>query len=151
MHPGLRRLRGIVGMGLVWALGGAALGAGLELIDNVAPGALPFITSVDMWPQTLALVALRRGLAFGILLAILGGRRRFEEFTVGQFTAWGALAGTILAAIGNATGGSLDIGAITIALSAFGGASTLVVARTVERRVLIGRGEAPRISAERDP
>ena len=136
-----RRIRAVIGLGLLWALGGLAVGAAIELVDNVLPAAHGFTRQVDMWPQTLALLAFRRGVVFAVLVALLGGRRRFEQFTYGQFTAWGALAGLAFGAVALALGASLVPVVITTLLSAFGGAASLGLARAAEARGLLGTAD----------
>lgn len=45
----LRRIRGVLGMGLIWAVGGLAIGGLFELLDNVLPMAHPFTRQVHMY------------------------------------------------------------------------------------------------------
>ncbi len=136
----LRRIRGVLGMGLIWAVGGLAIGGLFELIDNVLPMAHPFTRQVDMWPQLLAILAFRRGVLFAIVLGIARGHRRFEDFTLAQFTAWGAASGLVLGLVSMAMGGGVLFLAVTTLLSAIGGASSLVLARVAERRGLLDAG-----------
>ena len=142
MTHGLRRIRGVVGMGLIWAVGGMMVGGAFELIDNVLPGALPFIQRVDMWPQTLAIPGFLGGLAFGVVLAIVGSRRRFDELSFAAFTAWGAVAGLLLGGIAVALGirAPLLAVAITTVGSAVLAAGSLALARVAQHRELLAAG-----------
>jgi hypothetical protein len=101
---------------------------------------------VDMWPQLLAILAFRRGVLFAVILGLARGRRRFDEFTLPQFAAWGAAAGLALGLVSVASGAGVLFLAITTLLSAVGGAGSLALARVAERRGLLGAGAAgPRL------
>lgn len=134
----LRRLRGALGLAAVWAGAGIGLGGLFELIDNVAPGAFPFIGRVDMWPQTLALFFFIAALIFAGLLAIGERHRRFDELSLKRFAAWGALAGALLGGYGMLQGASgLFLGIMT-AGSALTATGSMLVVRVVERRGRLG-------------
>lgn len=140
MQKWLRRVRGVVGMGLLWAVGWAGVGGVIELLANVLPGGLLMASAVDMWPQTLAILGFRRGVVFGVVLGIAGGRRRFEEFSLSQFAAWGAVAGLVLGAVAMAKGAGVVFVGITTLLSAVAGAGSLALARMAEKRELFDSG-----------
>jgi hypothetical protein len=127
-------------MGLIWALGGLAIGGLIELLDNILPGGLAMASAVDMWPQTLAILAFRRGLVFGAVLGIARGRRRFEELSLAQFALWGAAAGLVVGAVAIAKGAGVGFVVVTTLLSAIAGAGSLALARMAEGRGLLGRG-----------
>jgi hypothetical protein len=144
MRQWLRRIRGVLGMGLIWAVGGLGVGGLIELLDNVLPGGLAMASAVDMWPQTLAIVAFRRGVVFAIVLGLARGHRRFEDFSLAEFAAWGAVAGVVLGVLAVAMGSGIGFAAVTTLLSAAGGASELALARMAERRELLPAGpDAP--------
>ncbi|MGZ8413628.1 MAG: hypothetical protein ACXW05_12910 [Gemmatirosa sp.] len=135
-----RRIRGVLGMGLIWAIGGMGIGGLIELIDNVLPAAHGFTRQVDMWPQTLAIPGFVAGVVFAIVLGIAGGRRRFEELSFQRFAAWGAVTGLLVGALGMSFGAPvLFLGVMTV-LSVIGASSTLGLARLAERRGFIGAG-----------
>ncbi len=53
---------------LTWAAAGVLVGALIEVTDNVAPGALPFASLVDIWPPVLAILGFLGGaLCSGVL------------------------------------------------------------------------------------
>ena len=142
MKQWLRRARGVVGMGLIWAAGGMGVGGMIELLDNVLPGGLAMASAVDMWPQTLAIPGFIAGLVFGAVLGIVGSRRRFDELSLPRFTAWGAVAGLLLGGLTVVLGIRAPILAVTITTlgSAVAAAGSLVLARFVERRELLSAG-----------
>ena len=141
MRDWLRRIRAVVGMGLLWAVGGLGVGGLIELVDNVLPAAHPMTRLVDMWPQTLALLAFFCGLVFAVLLGIMGRRRRFDQFSLGQFAALGVLAGLVFGALGMALGAGVMLVGVTTLLSGIGGAASLLLARKAEQWRLLGRGD----------
>lgn len=142
MGTWLRRVRGVLGMGVVWAIGGLGVAAVLEGADNVTPGGIQAIHVVDMWPPVLLVAGFVGGLAFGTLLGIVGGRRRFEELSFGRFTALGATTGLLLAGVVVATGGPALAAAVMVVSGTVGGATSLAVARAAERRGLLHGGVA---------
>jgi hypothetical protein len=127
-------------MGLIWAVGGLLLGGLIELVDNVLPVAHPLTRLVDMWPQTLAILAFPYGVIFAIVLGIVGRRRRFEEFSLSQFAAWGAVAGLVLGVLAMARGAGVVFVGITTLLSAIAGAGSLALARKAEQWGLLRTG-----------
>lgn len=140
MRSSLRRIRGALGMGLVWAVGGALVGGLIELIDNVLPGALPWISRVDMWPQTLAIPGFLGGVVFAAVLGIAGGRRRFGELSFARFAAWGALAGLLLGGVAMAVGAPAFFLGITTLASAVAASGSLALARMAEKRASLEGG-----------
>jgi hypothetical protein len=136
----LRRIRGAFGMGLLWAVGGAGVGGLIELLDNVLPGGFAMASAVDMWPQTLAIPSFLGGVVFAVVLGIAGGRRRFDELSLPQFAAWGAVAGLLLGGLGMWIGAPVLFLAITTLWSAGAAAGSLALARRTEDRELLAAG-----------
>ncbi len=128
----LRRLRGALGLGLLWAAAGAIAGGAIELALNLLPGPDLFL-GVDMWPAALAIPAFLAGIVFSIVLALGEGRRSFDQLTLPRFGLWGAVGGALL---GTVLGlpivviGSLSV---TSGLSAL---ATLALARRATRAEL---------------
>jgi hypothetical protein len=135
-----RRIRGALGMGLVWAIAWGIFGGLLEAIDNVLPGGWPAIHFVDMWPQTLAMVGFPCGIVFGIVLGLAAGRRRFHDLSFSQFAGWGALAGVVAGALGMLIGAGPLLLVVTTLGSTLAGTGSLGLARVAERRGLLGAG-----------
>ena len=67
-----RRIPGPVRMALTWAVAGVLIGALIETIDNVAPGALPFASLVDIWPPVLAIVGFLGGAVCSLVVWLAG-------------------------------------------------------------------------------
>lgn len=135
-----RRIRGAVGMGVVWAIGGAGIGGMIELLDNVLPGGLAMASAVDMWPQTLAIPSFMLGVVFAVVLGVVGARRRFDELSVPQFAAWGAMAGLLLGLWPVSNGAPPYALAVTSIWSAIAASGSPALARRAEYRELLAAG-----------
>lgn len=137
----LRRIRGAIGMGLVWAVGGAGIGMFIELLANVLPGGFPLASRVDIWPVVLAIAGFLCGGVFSVVLGIAARRRSIGELSVPKFAAWGAFAGLLLGGfLVLAVGADVAFIAITTAGSAIGAAGSLALARMGVERPLLDRG-----------
>jgi hypothetical protein len=129
----LRRLRGALGMGLLWAFGGALVGGLIEGILNILPGSDMWL-GVDMWPAALAIPGFLAGVAFSGVLALAEGRRGFDELRLPRVALWGALGGVLLGGIFGLPLVALAVLALTSAASAAG---TLALARRGAPRELV--------------
>ena len=90
-------------MGVLWALGGALLGGGVEFLDNLGvPWA--WIDGIDMWIPLFALPGFFGGIAFSLVLGVAGHSRKFEELSLPKFAAWGAIGGLLLGGVALALG-----------------------------------------------
>jgi hypothetical protein len=141
MPSWLKRVRGVVVMGLVW---GAAWGvAGGAIMEGIVD---PHGEILDMWPQTLAIVGFVGGVAFSTVLGLAARRRRFAELSLAQFAVWGAVAGLLQGAFATRFGAPPAFIAFTAVVGVIAGCATLTVARMAdERRSLhAGAEEAPR-------
>lgn len=147
MRHWLRRIRGALGMGIVWAIGGALIGGFIELLLNIFSG-LEALHAIDMWPQTLAIPGFVGGVFFAVVLGIAGSRQK-SEMSIKQFALWGALAGILFSAFLLATGfmhglvpsfwlrAAMFVAPITL-LSTGGAAASFALARRGDTRELSG-------------
>ena len=125
----MRRIRGAVGVGVVWGV--AWLGVGLVLLLIVGFGAadVPF-------PLFFGFLGFLAGATFSGILGILGRRRRFGEMSLPRFAVWGALGGLLLSVIVNfaaGLGGDMLVVASVFALAgAISAMGTLALARRAE-------------------
>src|SRR5688572_21621774 len=96
MRQWMRRLRGALGMGIIWAIGGALIGGFIELLLNIFSG-LEALHAIDMWPQALAIPGFVGGVFFAVVLGIAGSRQK-SDMSMRQFVMWGAMAGVLFGA-----------------------------------------------------
>lgn len=135
MKGWLRRIRGALGMGLIWAGGGAAIGGLIELISNIFPG-LP-LYAIDMWPQTLAIPGFLGGMIFSVVLRVAAGSRRLDQLSLRGMAVCGAVGGVPLGGLCVALGMPPLVVAPAVVLSALGASLTLAFARMAERQELL--------------
>lgn len=146
MTTWMKRVRGAIGMGVVWALvwAPAAVVVGL-LVD-------PDDSMDEMWPMIGALPGFLGGVLFSVVLAFAARRRRLGELRTGRVALWGAAAGLAVGALPFLIGDAATVagarwllptvvmGTITL-LSAGSAAASLAIARKGERPTAIGDGE----------
>lgn len=134
-----RRVRGAIGMGLLWAAGGVLVGGMIELIMNILPGSDLFL-GVDIWPAALAIPGFIGGVAFSMLIWLVEGRRKFEELTLPRFALWGGIVGFL-------TGVLLGIPVVATFAGAIVGSGcavgSLALARAAKKREALGEGGDP--------
>lgn len=146
MNTGWRRIKAGLGMGLIWAVGGAGIGGIIEFVANFVP-ALNFI---DMWIPLFAIPGFVGGMIFSLVIGIAARHRKFEELSVPAFGAWGALGGVLLVALAAAIGwGGPFLALPFILMSAGGAAGSLAIARMAERRAELGSGSGAPKELER--
>ena len=136
MQRWARRIRGAIGMGLVWAVGLGAVGGVPRWVLGIETDApIPLLFGV------FGFVA---GITFSALLVLTERRRRFDQLSLPRFAGWGAVGGLLLAGLW-ARGASLGWGDVlaiapTFALACAACASgSLALARRAEHRELSGR------------
>lgn len=152
MDGWLRRIRGALGLGVVWAGAWAVAGVLIGVTSLVLPG-LPwdaFFEFFDAPLPALGVPGFIGGVLFSAVLGVAGRRRRFDELSLPRFAAWGAVGGVLLAllpaalvAVGLASLGRPDasLGELTAIavgplalLSSASAAASLALARKAERR-----------------
>jgi hypothetical protein len=135
----LQRIRGAIGMGVIWALAWGAVGGVPRWVFGVytdAPLGLVF-----------AVFGFIAGVTFSALLVLMEGRRRFDEMSIPRFALWGGMGGLLLSSVMVRLAGSwAEVIAIptTFAVAcAVCASGTLALARRAATRELpAGRGDA---------
>jgi hypothetical protein len=91
MGKWLRRIRGVIGIGVTWAAAWALVGA--------VPRWLFGFNTDAPFPLIFGVLGFVAGVIFSGLLMLTEGRRGFDQLTLPRFAAWGAVGGILLAAI----------------------------------------------------
>ena len=87
MKQFLRRLRGIIGSGLTWAVGWVALGMGYSLFHGASIlSAIPGNASVGFI----------FGSVFAVILSVAERHRRLEDLSIPRMGLWGALTALLI-------------------------------------------------------
>lgn len=133
MRTWLRRIRGAIGMGVMWAAAWFAAGTVPRWVFGVNTDA-PL-------PLVFGLFGFLAGVVFSAVLALTAGRRRFDQMSLPRFALWGAMGGLLLSAL-FAKAGSLGWGDVlalapTLAVaSAVSAVGSLAMARRAVRQDL---------------
>jgi drug/metabolite transporter (DMT)-like permease len=94
MKTWLRRTRGAIGMGLVWAVAGGVAGTIINLGFLVRTGSRPDAP----FPIMLGALGFIAGVVFSGVLRLVEGHRRFDQMSLSRFAASGAAVGFALSA-----------------------------------------------------
>ena len=152
----LRRIRGVIGMGLTWAVAWSFVGAVQGVADFFLvfgqPPGIPLGLIVATYARMFAGLGFFGGAIFSTVLGITEGRRRFDELSPRRFAAWGALGGLLLGVLAASRGavpwalgpgiGLLDVVIVGVAtlLGAGSAAGSLAVAKGADDRELLEHG-----------
>jgi hypothetical protein len=134
----LQRVRGALGLGLVWAL--AWFAAGMALLFVVGPDAadVPF-------PLGFGALGFVAGVVFSGVLAVAERRRSFEQMSISRFAAWGAVGGLLLSGafglLAGLTGEFLVLGPVFASAGALSAGGTLALARKATDQLAGGADE----------
>lgn len=87
----LRRIRGAIGMGFIWAAAWSAAGLVPRWVFGFNADA-PF-------PLIFGVLGFVAGITFSVVLVLSDGRRRFDQISLPRFAGWGAMGGLLLSAL----------------------------------------------------
>ena len=88
----LRRIRGVVGTGLTWAIGWPIVNLGFGLLIGLPPHFLGPIAISSLFSGFLA------GATFAVILSVLERRHTLEDLSLKRTALWGGIGGTLLRA-----------------------------------------------------
>ena len=141
----LRRIRGAIKMGLIWAA--AWFGAGMIFLLGAL--LLTGSTGADVpYPLGFGAFGFVAGVTFSGFLALIEGNRRFDQMSLPRFAGWGAAGGFLLAAIFVSVVALVDegpsflwnlvvLGPVFAVAGAGSAAGSLALARRAEDRELL--------------
>jgi len=89
----LRRLRGIIGMGLLWAVGSVAFFLGLAALQGGGWGGWVGILYLIPMSAGFGFIA---GCAFAGILSMTERHRRLEDLSLRRVALWGAIGGCLV-------------------------------------------------------
>jgi membrane-associated protease RseP (regulator of RpoE activity) len=151
----MRRLRGLLGLGVTWGAGWAGIGAAIGLaIRLVAPPA--WGSPILAWALGMGAYGFVSGVGFGKLLWFREGRKTLGELSLKRVALWGVLGSAavplVFALLGafNVGTSALEVAeamAVTACLGGTFAAGSVVIARKGElaapskTRMLAGRSE----------
>lgn len=147
----LRKLRGMLGMGITWSVGWAMvmfiIGTIIGVVDpdSIDPGEEPWRMA-----GMIAFVGFLSGTAFAAIFASAERRRKIRELSVLRSAFWGALGGAVLPLL---TSMNDSVLANTMPLGALFAATTVAIARRAALREpeelerLAAYDETPRLPA----
>lgn len=130
----LRRVRGAIGMGLVWALAWGGAGVVMAVVTRFTAD-VPF-------PLFFALLGFIAGLIFSAVLALTAGRRSFDQMSLPRFATWGAVGGIVMSAF-FARAASLESGDLLMVGATFAIASAVCATGSLALARRATRGELP--------
>lgn len=143
METWLRRMRGALGMALIWGL--AWFTGGMVLLLIVGPDAadVPF-------PLFFGLLGFLAGALFSGILGLIERGRGFHQLSLPRFAGWGAAAGLLFSVLFALTvtligaGAMLDdllfLAPLFAAIGAASAGGTLALARAADDRALLEGG-----------
>jgi len=140
----MRRIRGLLGTAVTWALAWSSVGAAIGLLNVVFAGA-PIGAVVVTFALAWAKMGFVAGAIFSVVLGVVEGRRRFDEVSLPRFAAWGAV-GALFLAIPIAMGLTLTIQTVVgfgtaVLLGVGSAAGSLALARTSDNAEFAGPDE----------
>ena len=159
MKRWLKRIRGVLGTALTWAVAWSGVGVVLGLVGGVvAPGAVSVVDWVVTLVGVFGPLGFVGGVVFSTVLGIAEGRRRFDQMSLTRFAAWGAVGAFLVSAflvLGDSSLLGFDkvlLIAVMTLLGAGSAAGSLALARKADPLLESGEGvglleeEAPDLS-----
>ena len=145
MKKWLKRIRGALGLGLLWAAAWSGVGAIIAVVTMVLGAGAA--ADIGVFAVLLAVPGFVGGAIFSTVLGITEGRRTFDEMSLPRFAGWGAVGGLLLSvllfAMGNGESSRLVtvvIASIVTLMGAGSAAGSLALARRADDRDLLDVG-----------
>lgn len=158
MRDVLRRIRGLLGVGVTWGSLWALIGAGIGAVVGVlSPELWAAGNPVLDWAVGMGLYGLVSGVGFGKLLSFTERGKALHDLSLKRVAVWGVLGSAAVPLVFGALGAfpasttALDVLQAMLVTSVLGGtfaSGAVVVARRAalaagEERERLGRGQDP--------
>ena len=152
----LRKLRGLLGVGITWGTLWAGIGAGIGLVVGiVSPELWNWGNPILEWALGMGLYGLVSGFGFGALLSLGEGSKTLRDLTLGRVALWGVLGSAavpvvfgFLGAFGAGTS-MIDI-VEAMAVTALLGGTFAPGSVALARRAELGAGDDPLLLGSAD-
>lgn len=96
MTTWMRRLRGAIGMGVIWGAVWGGAGTLMALTLFLLTGSI----QADVpYPVGFAFLGFLAGVTFSTVIGIVGRNRRFDELSIPKFAGWGAAGGVVFSVL----------------------------------------------------
>ena len=142
MNRFLRKVRGVLGVGLTWGVAWGAIGTLLAvLIGQLFPGSIGPGESRIVLGALIGLVGFVCGVAFSAVLSFAERRKTLAELSLGRAAMWGLIGSSALPLLTTMNNALL---LITVPLGVVFATGTVAIARRAERQ-LAGRSEESQI------
>ncbi len=113
MNRLVRRVRGLLGVGLTWGALWSAIGAGIGLVIGVfAPDVWGLTDRVFAWTIGMGLYGLVSGVGFGSVLSLREGQKTIFEVSLRRAASWGVLGSAAVPLLFGALG-TFEVGTTT--------------------------------------
>ena len=158
MRDVLRRLRGLLGVGVTWGSLWALIGAGVGAVVGVfSPELWAVGNPVLDWAVGMGLYGLVSGVGFGAVLSLTEGRKTLGDLSLKRVAAWGVLGSAAVPLLFGALGTfpasttAIDVLQAMLVTSVLGG-TFAPGAVAVARRAALAAGDEPdRLGPGPDP
>jgi hypothetical protein len=137
----LRRLRGIIGMGLTWGVGLGVVGSAIGLLGFLTGDG--FVTGIAL---TGAFIGFVVGGGFGMILSLSERHKGLEDLSLKRVALWGGLGGALVACATNLLGGGglvWDFVATVTLLGAGLSSGSVAIAKRAYRKELAEGDDEP--------
>ncbi len=105
MHSFVRRIRGLLGVGLTWGALWSAIGAGVGVVIGiVSPEVWGWTNPIFEWAFGMGLYGLVSGVGFGSLLALREGHKTILDLSLRRSVIWGVLGAAAVPIVFGALG-----------------------------------------------
>lgn len=152
----LRRIRGLLGVGVTWGALWGAIGGLIGLVIGLVTGHPYLADPIIEWALGMGAYGIVSGIGFGALLSLNEGRRTLRDLSLKRVAFWGVL-GSALVPLGFGVLGFFEAGTtlldvlgaigVTAALGGTFASGSVAMARRAE---LTGPVEMPLLDDARD-